>query len=261
MMSHNAQRDSHPMRKPVIAANWKMYKTPTEAREFVTKLLHIAAGPYSAEVVLCPSMTSLGCVVQAVSGTGISVGAQNMHYAAEGAYTGETSPVMLRSIGVTHVILGHSERRRLFGETDKRVNQKLISALQYGLIPIVCIGELQEERSNDRTEEVLSRQTSFALHGVEAEQASKIIFAYEPVWAIGTGHAAMPAIAAEAHRIIRNSIAKMMGKDVAEKNRILYGGSVNPANASALLSQPEIDGALVGSASLDVASFIKILRC
>lgn len=259
-MSYNAQRDTHPMRKPVIAANWKMYKTPAEARAFVAEFLKLAAGPHPAEVILCPSMTALGSVVEAVGTAPIAVGAQNMYYAEEGAFTGETSPLMLRALGVTHVILGHSERRQFFCETDELVNKKLISALAHGLTPIVCVGELEEERNSGKTEEVIDRQVSIALSEITPEQTSRIIFAYEPVWAIGTGHAARPSAAAEEHAMIRNKIAALMGQPVAEVVRILYGGSVSPENAAGLLSQTEIDGALIGSASLQAESFVKILK-
>lgn len=259
-MSYNAQRDTHPMRKPVIAANWKMYKTPAEARAFVAEFLKLAAGPHPAEVILCPSTTSLSSVIEAVGSAPIAVGAQNMHYAEEGAFTGETSPLMLRALGVTHVILGHSERRRLFCETNELVNKKLISALAHGLTPIVCVGELEEERKSGRTKEVIDCQVSIALQNIPPDQTRSILFAYEPVWAIGTGHAARPSIAAEEHALIRNKIAELMGQEVAEVVRILYGGSVSPENAAGLLSQAEIDGALIGSASLQAESFVKILK-
>jgi triosephosphate isomerase (TIM) len=247
-------------RKPLIAANWKMYKTPVQAQEFTKTFLSLAANHSRDEIVLCPSFTSLSVVIAAVTGSGVAVGAQNMHFADEGAYTGETSPLMLKAIGATHVILGHSERRQYFGETDEIVNKKLKTALRHGLVPIVCVGEVLAEREAGKTEEVLLRQTRGVLAGIQPAEAAPIVIAYEPVWAIGTGKTATPQIASDAHKVIRGEVAKLLGAQTAEAMRILYGGSVKPENATALMSEAEIDGGLVGGASLDAQSFAKIVN-
>jgi len=264
-IAHSGVFYNHPeglltmLRKPLIAANWKMYKTPAQAQEFTKTFLPLVANHSRDEIVLCPSFTSLSVVIAAVTGSGVAVGAQNMHFADEGAYTGETSPLMLKAIGATHVILGHSERRQYFGETDEIINKKLRTALQHGLIPIVCVGEVLAEREAGKTEEVLLRQTRGVLAGIQAADAAPIVIAYEPVWAIGTGKTATPQIASDAHKVIRGEVAKMLGSPVAEAMRILYGGSVKPDNATALMSETEIDGGLVGGASLDPQSFAKIV--
>jgi triosephosphate isomerase (TIM) len=247
-------------RKKVIAANWKMFKTPAQAQEFVTAFLPLVVGHDRDEIVVCPPFTSVSVVIAAVTGSNVAVGAQNMHFADQGAFTGETSPVMLKAIGATHVILGHSERRQYFCETDETVNKKLQAALKHELKPIVCIGEVLAEREGGKTEEVLLRQTRGALAGVTAEQAKAMVIAYEPVWAIGTGKTATPQMAAEAHAIVRKEIAKLLGEPAAKAMRILYGGSVKPENASTLMAEAEIDGALVGGASLDPQSFAKIVK-
>ena len=248
------------MRKPLIAANWKMYKTPAQAEEYVKAFLPLVAGHDRDEIVLCPSDTSLGTVIPGVAGSNVAVGGQNMHWADEGAYTGETSAPMLMAIGATHIIIGHSERRQYFNETDETVNKKLATAIKHKLTPIVCIGEVLAEREAGHTDEVLRRQITLALVGVIPEDAENIVVAYEPVWAIGTGKTATPEMAAEAHLLIRSEIARRLGRQVADAIRILYGGSVKPDNAVALLNQPEIDGALVGGASLDPQSFAKIIK-
>lgn len=248
------------MRKPLIAANWKMYKTPVQAQEFVKNFLPLVVNHDRDEIALFPSATSLAVVVSAVSNTGIAVGGQNMHYAEEGAYTGETSALMLKAVGATHVLIGHSERRQYFGETDEIVNQKVHAAVKHGLTPILCIGEMLAEREGGKTEEVLIRQSAIGLKGVSPEIAGNMAIAYEPVWAIGTGKTATPEMAAQAHFAIRREIARMLGRATADKMRILYGGSVKPENASALLNEPEIDGALVGGASLDPTLFAKIVN-
>ena len=248
------------MRKPLIAANWKMYKTSQQAEEFVKAFLPLIANQQRDEIVLCPSATSLSTVIAAVKDSGVAVGAQNMHYAEDGAFTGEISPLMLKAVGVTHVIIGHSERRQYFGETDEMVNQKILSAVKNKLTPIICIGETLEEREADKTEEVLLRQCQIAFKAVVPEDAESFIVAYEPVWAIGTGRTATPEMAGLAHFHIRSQIARLLGRKAADSIRILYGGSVKPDNASALSNQPEIDGALVGGASLDPQSFAKIVN-
>jgi len=247
-------------RKPLIAANWKMYKTPAQAQEFMNAFLPLVANHDRDEIVICPSDTSLSVVIAATNGTNVGVGAQNMYFADEGAFTGETSPVMIKAIGATHVLIGHSERRQYFAETDETVNKKLLAALKHELKPIVCIGEVLAERESGRTEEVLLRQAGKAFEGVSAEQAAAVVIAYEPVWAIGTGKTATPDMASEAHAIVRSEIAKILGRKTAEAMRILYGGSVKPENATSLMNEPEIDGALVGGASLNPESFAKIVK-
>jgi triosephosphate isomerase (TIM) len=247
-------------RKPLIAANWKMYKTPAQAQDFFKHFLPLVANHTRDEIVVCPSFPSISVVIAAVTGSPVAIGAQNMHFADEGAYTGETSPLMLKAIGATHVILGHSERRRYFAETDELINQKLRTALRHQLIPIVCVGEVLAEREADKTEEVCLRQTRGVLADISPTEAAPIVIAYEPVWAIGTGKTATPQIAAQAHAVIRSQVAKLLGKETADALRILYGGSVKPDNATALMAEPEIDGALVGGASLDPQSFAKIVN-
>jgi len=237
-----------------------MYKTPAQAQEYAKAFLPLVSDHDRDEIVLCPSDTSLNAVVPVAAGSNVAVGGQNMHFAEEGAYTGETSVLMLTAIGATHVIIGHSERRQFFNETDESVNKKLATALKHKLIPIVCIGETLEEREANHTDELLRKQISLALVGVTPEDAENIVVAYEPRWAIGTGRTATPEIAAAAHLLIRSEIARRLGRHVADSIRILYGGSVKPDNATALLNQPEIDGALVGGASLDPQSFAKIVK-
>lgn len=246
-------------RKPLIAANWKMYKTPSQSSEFVTAFLPLVQNHTRDEIVLCPPFIDIAVVVAATRGSDVQVGGQNMYWQEEGAFTGEISAGMLVAAGCSYVVLGHSERRQFFGETDETVNKKLHAALKHKLTPILCVGELLAEREGGKTEEVLLRQTSKGLAGVAADQAQSIVIAYEPVWAIGTGKTATPEMAAEAHHIIREQVARSLGRKVADNIRILYGGSVKPENASALMSQEEIDGALVGGASLDPQSFSKIV--
>jgi triosephosphate isomerase len=247
-------------RKKLIAANWKMYKTPAEAKAFVDAFLPLVAGHTRDEIALFPSPVLLPTVIQAAKGSPIAVGAQNIHFAEEGAYTGETSVGQLTAVGGTHTLIGHSERRQYFAETDAIVNKKLHTALKHAIVPIVCIGEVLEEREAGKTESVLKTQITGALAGIGADAAKSIVIAYEPVWAIGTGKTATPAMAADAHKIIRAEVAKLLGNDIASKIRILYGGSVKPDNATALLSMEEIDGALVGGASLKPDSFTAIVK-
>ena len=248
------------MRKILIAANWKMYKTPTEAQSFLHTFLPLVKDQTQSEIVICPPAVDLPTAVHAVKGTEVLVGAQNMYFAEEGAFTGEISASMLVALGVSHVILGHSERRQYFAETDDDVNRKLIAALKHHLVPIVCIGENEEQRERGLTEEVVCRQISRAIHQINPTRLRPMIVAYEPIWAIGTGKTASPAIAAEAHLIVRSEVARLVGRPVADALRILYGGSVKPENAGALLNQPEIDGALVGGASLDPHSLTAIVK-
>ena len=247
------------MRKPLIAANWKMFKTPTEATAFLTSFFPLVKQNTAAEIVLCPAMTSLPAMVDAARAKSVAIGAQNMHWLNDGAYTGETSPTMLKALGVTHVLIGHSERRQYFNETDETVNQKLKAALAHGITPIVCIGELLAEREQNQTADVLKRQTTIALSGIDPATLAPLVIAYEPVWAIGTGRTATPEIAQEAHKIIRDQIAATAGAALAASTRILYGGSVKPDNTKALCGQSDIDGALVGGASLDPNSFAQIV--
>jgi triosephosphate isomerase (TIM) len=249
------------MRKKLIAANWKMYKTPEQAREFVASFLPMVRdhNRNDAEIVLCPPFVSIPAVVEAIRGTALEVGGQNMFWEKEGAFTGAISAHMLRAAGCSHVILGHSERRQYFGETDDSVNRKLQAALAAGLKPIVCVGEVLAEREAGVTEDVLRMQCGIAFREIGGAKAQPVIVAYEPVWAIGTGKTATPELAADAHRVIRAQAAQAFGDQVAEQMRILYGGSVKPDNAKALMSQSEIDGALVGGASLDPKSFAAIV--
>lgn len=248
------------MRKLLIAANWKMYKTPVETQAFLHTFLPLVKEHNHKEILICPPSIDLATALHSVKGSHVHVGAQNMHFAEEGAYTGEVSAAMLVALGVSHVILGHSERRQYFHETDETVNKKLVAALKHRLVPIVCVGEQEEQRENGMTEEVLCRQISRALHQIDPANLGPMVIAYEPIWAIGTGKTATPAIAAEAHLIVRTEVARLVGRPVADTLRILYGGSVKPENCHALMSQPEIDGALVGGASLDAHSFAAICK-
>jgi len=247
------------MRKPLIAANWKMYKIPAEATAFTDAFLPLVASPQKAEIVLCPSTTSLAAAIEAAKGTQVRIGAQTMHWLDNGAYTGETSPIMLNAIGVTHVLIGHSERRQYFNETDETVNLKLKSALAHNLVPIVCVGEHKAERESGHTNDVLRQQITVGLKGIDPAAASSLVVAYEPVWAIGTGLTATPQIAEDAHKFIRAQIAEVLSPAIAAGTRILYGGSVKPDNAASLCCLENIDGALVGGASLDPTSFAQII--
>jgi triosephosphate isomerase len=248
------------MRPKLLAANWKMYKTPAQAVEYVRAFLPLIADAPAAEIVLCPPAVCIPAVVAAVHDSPVFVGAQNLHWEKEGAYTGELSAGMIAAAGCTHVIVGHSERRQYFGETDSMVNRKLEAALEAGLTAIVCVGEVLEEREAGMTDEVLRRQCTIAFRGISAAKAAKLTVAYEPVWAIGTGRTATPQLAAAAHETVRAEAAKAFGNELAQRLRILYGGSVKPENARALMSEPEIDGALVGGASLDPKSFAAIVH-
>ena len=248
------------MRKKLIAANWKMYKTPDQTCEFFREFLPLVAGHDRDEIVVCPPDIDLAAAVESAGGSNAAVGAQNVHWKSEGAFTGETSASMLLAVGVTHVIIGHSERRQYFCETDDTVNLRLKAALEAGLTPICCVGEVLEEREAGLTDDVLRRQCVRAFHAVSVKKAGKLVVAYEPVWAIGTGKTATPELAAEAHMVIRREAAEIFGEEFATRLRILYGGSVKPENASALMAQEEIDGALVGGASLDAKSFAAIVK-
>jgi triosephosphate isomerase (TIM) len=247
-------------RTKLIAANWKMYKNPTQTREFFREFLPLIAGHTRDEIVVCPPYVDLCAAIAAVKGSNLAIGAQDVYWKGEGAYTGEISPSMLLAVGCTHVIIGHSERRQYFGETDDSVNLKLKATLEAGLIPIVCVGEVLEEREAGLTEDVLRRQCLRAFHAISAKKAAKLVIAYEPVWAIGTGKTATPQLASEAHGVIRAESAKAFGEEFSARLRILYGGSVKSENAKALLSEEEIDGALVGGASLDPKAFAGIVK-
>ncbi len=248
------------MRKPLIAANWKMYKSPADSLAFLFRFLPLVRQHAAAEIVICPPMTSLPAAIEAAKDSRVSIGAQTMHWLNEGAYTGETSPTMLTALGCTHVLIGHSERRQYFNETDDTVNLKLKAALAHGLVPIVCVGEHLSDREANRTKKVLDHQVSIALKDLDPTAAFPLVIAYEPIWAIGTGKTATPQLAEEAHKIIRAQIAKSLSDDRAESTRILYGGSVKPEHAYILCCQDDIDGALVGGASLDPVSFAEIIE-
>ncbi|MFZ5815613.1 MAG: triose-phosphate isomerase [Bacillota bacterium] len=246
------------MRTPVIAANWKMHKTLAEARQFVTEFLPKVEGLAGVEIVLCPTFTALAAVGQALAGSAVRLGGQNMSKESQGAFTGEISGPMLKDAGCSYVILGHSERRTLFGEGDALVGEKTRAALAHGLIPIVCIGETLQEREAGQTDAVNRRQLTAALAGLSPEQVSGLVIAYEPVWAIGTGRNCDPGDAQATIAAIRGVVAEQFGPEAAGKVRIQYGGSVKPGNIAEYMAQPDIDGALVGGASLDPASFAAI---
>jgi triosephosphate isomerase (TIM) len=248
------------MRRPVIAANWKMYKTSGEAARFASELARALRSAEPVEVAIAPSFTNLAAVRGEIGGTAVRLAAQNVHPELEGAFTGEVSAAMLVDAGCSHAIVGHSERRALFGETSAFVSAKVAAAQRAGLVPIVCVGETLVEREAGRTFAVLQEQVEGSLAAAEPRLAADLILAYEPVWAIGTGRTATPEIAQEAHAFLRKCLQTRFGV-AAEAIRIQYGGSVKPANIAALMAQPDIDGALVGGASLDLESFLAIIRC
>jgi triosephosphate isomerase len=248
------------MRRPVIAGNWKMYKTQGEARAYFSALAPLVQGCVHCDIFVAPPFTALAAAVEAVKGTTISIAAQDMHGEPEGAFTGEVSAAMLVEAGCRAVIIAHSERRQFFGETDERANKKVKAALGAGLTPILCVGELLAEREGGKTEEVLERQFSVGVAALTGAEFSRIIIAYEPVWAIGTGRTATPEMAAEAHRFLRQQAAANFTPERAAGLRILYGGSVKPDNIKGLMAQVEIDGALVGGASLNAQAFASIVN-
>lgn len=248
------------MRKKIIAGNWKMNKTAGEGESLATAIKRELSAETKVDVVLCPPFTAISAISQAVSGSQIAIGAQNMHWEADGAYTGEISAAMLRDLYCRYVILGHSERRQYFGETDAAVNKKTHAALAAGLKPIVCVGETLEERESDQIESVITTQINEGLAGITAAQFKNVIIAYEPVWAIGTGKTATPEQAQDVHAMIRGLLVKLSDKATAESVRIQYGGSMKPGNAAELLSKPDIDGGLIGGAALDAQSFIDIVK-
>lgn len=246
------------MRKPIIAGNWKMFKTAAESQAFATMIKDQVTD--QVEAVICAPFTSLSKLTESLAGSDIGVGAQNMHHEDNGAYTGEISGGMLAALGVGYVIIGHSERREKFYETDESVNQKVLAAFRYGLTPIVCIGESLVEREANQTVAVVRSQTKAALAGVSAEQIAQVVLAYEPIWAIGTGKSSSAADANEVIAEIRKTIAADFGQAAADQVRIQYGGSVKPTNIKEYMAQPEIDGALVGGASLEAESYLGLLQ-
>ena len=250
----------NPNRKPLIAANWKMYKTVAEAISFV-KSVQEETGPCTdREVVIAPAYTALKAVRGILKQQGYGLAAQNCHWEENGAFTGEISPIMLKDLGCEYVIVGHSERRQLFGETDETVRLKVGSVFKAGMTPVVCVGEVLDQREQGKTFEVVAGQIEKALSGLIRLQAERLVIAYEPVWAIGTGRTATPGQAQEVHAFIRERIASLFNKGVEKKARILYGGSVKPSNIDELMAEPDVDGALVGGASLEVGSFKRLVQ-
>jgi triosephosphate isomerase len=250
------------MRVPFIAANWKMYKTVTDAVVFAKEFRAAVKDVVDVEVVVAPPMAAVHATAEALRSSNVGVAAQNMYWEREGAFTGEVSAGMIKDAGAEYVIIGHSERRRLFGETDAFVNRKLVAAYSTGLCPIVCIGETLDERERNETPAVLDHQLKFGLDSMTADQIVELVIAYEPVWAIGTGKTATAGQAQEAHQHIRGRLRQWFGADAAEKCHVIYGGSVKPDNIAELMREPDVDGGLVGGASLDVRSFTDIvLNC
>ncbi len=250
----------NPNRKPLVAANWKMYKTVAEAISFV-KSVQEETGPCTGrEVIIAPPFTALKGVRDIMKQHGYSLAAQNCHWEEKGAFTGEISPVMLRDLGCEYVIVGHSERRQLFCETDETVRLKSAAVFKAGMTPVICVGEVLDQREQGKTFEVVASQLEGALKGLSPAQAERLVIAYEPVWAIGTGRTATPAQAQEVHAFIRERIASLFNKEVEKATRILYGGSVKPSNIDELMAEPDIDGALVGGASLEVDSFKRLVE-
>ncbi|QAY67319.1 triose-phosphate isomerase [Paenibacillus protaetiae] len=247
------------MRKPIIAGNWKMFKTVSEAESFFTEVKG-KAEVEGVESVICAPFTALPALVQAAKGTSIAIGAQNLHYEDNGAYTGEISGVMLKELGVKYVIIGHSERRAYFAESDAIVNKKIHAAFKHGLTPIVCVGEKLEEREAGQTKDVCKGQTEAAFEGLSAAQAAEVVIAYEPIWAIGTGKSSTAADAQDVIGYIRGIVAGLYGEATAEAVRIQYGGSVKPNNVAEYMGEADIDGALVGGASLEPASYIALVE-
>jgi triosephosphate isomerase (TIM) len=248
------------MRKPIIAGNWKMFKTLPEAKSFMEEVKNAVPAKEKMESVVCSPALFLESLVTLAKGTNVGVGAQNMHFEENGAFTGEISPVALEDLGVQYVIIGHSERREMFNETDEAVNKKAIAAFNHHITPIVCCGETLEQRESGITNEFVGGQVQKALAGLSDEQAKQVVIAYEPIWAIGTGKSSTAEDADKVCAHIRSVIEKQFSQEVAEEVRIQYGGSVKPANIKEYLSQPNIDGALVGGASLESASFLQLLE-
>jgi triosephosphate isomerase len=247
------------MRKPLMAGNWKMNKTIAESVSFVRMLKTAAADIKDVDVLVCPTFICVNVVYNEVKGSNINVGAQDLFWEEKGAFTGEVSASMLKDVGCSYVLVGHSERRQYFGEVDKAVNKKVKAALLNDIVPIVCVGETLREREENATFKVIEKQVKESLSDLSQEEASKLVIAYEPVWAIGTGKTATPQQAQEVHAFIRETYSQLY-KDVADKVRVLYGGSVKPDNVSELMKQSDIDGGLVGGASLEVESFVKLVK-
>jgi triosephosphate isomerase len=247
-------------RRPLIAGNWKMYKTPKEAAETARELDQRVASVVGVDIMVAPTYTALAAVNAVIYQGPVALGAQNLFWEAEGAYTGEISARMLKSVGCTYCIIGHSERRQYFAETDQTVNKKIRAAIEAQLIPVFCVGETEKEREAGQTFSVLDKQVQKGLEILVSEELGTLVIAYEPVWAIGTGKTATDDQAQEAHQFIRSLVQKNFGDALAESIRILYGGSVKPANIAALMEMPDIDGALVGGASLDAESFSQIVK-
>ncbi len=247
-------------RIPLIAGNWKMYLTVAEAVELGRAVAASSKGLKDREVMIAPSFTALAAVIEAVAGSPVKVAAQNVAWEKEGAYTGEISPVMLQDVGASMAILGHSERRHIFGEDNAMVNQRLLGALKFDLTPVLCVGETLEEREQGATFKVVEEQLSQGIKGVGSDRISRVVVAYEPVWAIGTGKTAGKEQAQEVHAFIRKVLAGLYEKKLADEIRILYGGSVKPENVDSLMAQPDIDGALVGGAALQSESFDRIIH-
>ncbi len=250
------------MRQPAIIANWKMYKTLTEAEEFVRRFTDMLATISGIETIICAPFVALASLSREIQRTPLILGAQNMHWEKEGAFTGEISPLMLREVGVRYVIIGHSERRLFFGETDDIVRKKLASAFSFGLSPILCVGESLEQREAGQTDSVLSRQVQKAIQGLDPDNdlLNRLVVAYEPIWAIGTGKPAGGEDAVQAAGIIRSTLQEQWGQELPEKIRILYGGSVNPDNITEFTSRPSVDGALVGGSSLKENVFADLIK-
>jgi triosephosphate isomerase len=247
------------MRTPIIAGNWKMYKTVADAVKYVKEFRVMVKDISDVEIVLAPTFTAIHAAAEAARNSNVIISAQDLYWEREGAYTGEISGQMVREAGAEYVIIGHSERRTLFGETDAAVNQKTMAAFAAGLTPIVCIGETLDQRDRNETMAVLDRQITKGLEGLTGEQLAQIVIAYEPVWAIGTGRTATPAQAGEAHTHIRGRLRQWFGGDAADQCHVIYGGSVKPENAKELVGQADVDGALVGGASLDLKAFYEIV--
>jgi triosephosphate isomerase len=250
----------NPNRKPLIAANWKMFKTISEAISFVRSIQEETGPCEDREIMIAPPFTALKPVRDILKQRGYKLAAQNCHWEEKGAFTGEVSPVMLKELGCDYVIVGHSERRQLFGETNETVRLKAASVFKAGMLPVICVGEVLDQRDQGKTFEVVGSQVDGALSGLSAAQAEQLVLAYEPVWAIGTGKTATPGQAQEVHAFIRQRIGSLFNKEVEKKTRILYGGSVKPDNIDTLMAEPDIDGALVGGASLEVGSFKRIIQ-
>ena len=248
------------MRKPIIAGNWKMNKNAGETKELISALIPLVKDVTDVDIVVCPPFINIESAKDALRGSNIKLGVQNMHHEESGAYTGEIAPGMLKALDVDYVIIGHSERRQYFGETDEAVNKKVKAALKFGLKPIVCVGETLKEREAGITAEVVCRQTKLALLGLNADEAAGVVIAYEPIWAIGTGKTATADDANETIKSIRNAVGEAFSKETAESLRIQYGGSMKPSNVAELMAKPEIDGGLIGGASLKAEDFSLVVK-